>query len=140
MNWKRLILAILASFVTMFVLDFVFHGILLKNLYQQSAALWRPMDQMMRLNWLMWLLYLVVSCVMTLIYSKGYELGKSGLGQGFRFGILFGLLMATSMSFGSYFMMPMPKRLALYWLVGGMIIYTIIGMVIGLIYKPESVS
>ena len=137
MNWKKFLLAGVAAFGTLFIFEFAIHNVLLKDLYQQTATLWRPMPEMMRLMWLMWILYFVISFGMTFIYTKGYEPAKSGLGQGFRFGISVGLLLASSMSIGSYFSIPVPAEIAVYWFFGGMAMYAAVGTVIGLIYKPN---
>ncbi len=132
---KHCLIASIAAFVTLFVLEFVLHGICLKDLYHEYAALWRPEADMQKLMWMMWIGYLIFSPVFVYIYSKGYEEGKSGLGQGLRFGLAIGLLMAPMSALGWYAVLPIPAILSAYWLVGGLAEFIIVGAVVGLIWK-----
>ena len=45
---KKLLLTILAVFITWVVMDMVIHGLLLGKSYMATADLWRPMDDMKR--------------------------------------------------------------------------------------------
>lgn len=134
---KRCAMTAVAVFVTMAVLEFLVHGVLLKEAYQATASVWRPMEEMHGMMWLMWVIYLVNALVLPYIYVKGYEAGKSPIGQGLRFGLEIGVLLSTGMSLGTYFMIPVPVSLAATWFVAGMIEYAVVGVVIGALYKPE---
>ncbi|MBI3897817.1 MAG: hypothetical protein HY308_05895 [Gammaproteobacteria bacterium] len=134
-NMKRWLLAALGAFVMYVVLQTVLHGMLLSDLYQQTASVWRSETEMQRLMWVLWLSYLIASLAFAFIYTKGYEPGKSGLGQGLRFGFLMGLFIASLQSLGHYFSLPVPCELVIYWFVGGLVITTITGGVVGLIYR-----
>jgi hypothetical protein len=48
MNTKRLLISIISCFVFVFVYEFVFHGILLKSMYQATIEAWRPESEMMQ--------------------------------------------------------------------------------------------
>lgn len=135
MNTKRWLFATLAGFVVYAVLQMVLHGMLLGDLYKQTASVWRPEAQMHSLMWLLWLSYLIAAAMLAFIYAKGYEPGKSSLGQGVRFGVYAGILIATLMSLGSYFSLPVPGVLALYWFIGWLIITVAVGAAIGVIYR-----
>lgn len=135
MNKKRWVVAALAAFAVYFVLEMVLHGILLGDLYRETATVWRSEPQMRSLMWTLWLVYAVQAAVLAFIYTKGYEPGKSGIKQGMRFGIALGLLLATMKSLGSYFSLPIPALLASYWFVGELIITTVAGVAIGAIYR-----
>jgi hypothetical protein len=100
MNTKRLVLATLGAFVVYFVLEMVLHGMLLAGIYAQTVSTWRPEAQMHSLMWLLWVMYLVKAFVLTLIYQQGYDPGKGGVGQGLRFGVYLGVLLATLQSIG----------------------------------------
>ena len=134
---KRCAMTAIAVFVTMAVLEFLIHGVLLKEAYLATASVWRPMEEMHGMMWLMWVIYLVNALVLPYIYVKGYEAGKSPIGQGLRFGLAIGVLLSTGMSLGTYFMIPVPVSLAATWFVAGMIEYAVVGVVIGGLYKPE---
>jgi hypothetical protein len=43
---KKTILAIVLIFISWMVIDFFLHGIILSHLYESTAQLWRPSDQM----------------------------------------------------------------------------------------------
>ena len=136
MNQKKCWLSVIAVVGVLFVTDFVIHGILLKGAYEATASLWRPMEVMHSMMWTMWVIYIVNGMVLPYIYSKGFEAGKSPVGQGLRFGLVIGLLMATGMSLGTYFMIAIPVSLAVSWFVGGMVQYALVGLALGAIYKP----
>ena len=127
-----------AAFGILFASDFLIHGLMMKGAYEATASLWRPMGEMQGLMWTMWALYLVDALVLPYMYSKGYETGKSPVGQGLRFGLVIGLLLSTGMSLGTYFMIPLPLSMALTWFIAGMIQFTVVGIAIALIHQPKA--
>ena len=135
MNTKRWLLASVAVFVTMFVLEFIIHGVLLQGEYQRTASLWRPMADMQRLMWIMWLGYLVFAAFFAFIYTKGYEKGKPGLGQGFRFGVFVGAMLSVLHGFGWYVILPIPLALSFYWFVAVLVESIAMGIAAGLVYR-----
>jgi len=90
------------------------------------------MKQMM---WLFWISYLIFAPVFALIYVKGYEAGKGGVGQGLRFGAYMGLLTGVAMTLGWYVVLPIPAALAVYWAIAGFVEMVAAGVVVGLIYR-----
>ncbi|MFP5348942.1 MAG: hypothetical protein ACLGHO_03780 [Gammaproteobacteria bacterium] len=136
MNIKRWFMASAAAFVALGVLEFVINGILLSDLYKQTATVWRPEADIMRMMWLMWLSYAIAAPVFAFVYTKGYEVGKGGIGQGMRFGFYLGVFLAASISLGFYAVLPIPGILAVYWFIGGVAEYIVVGAVVGAIYKP----
>lgn len=132
---KRCIIASLAVIAASFVLDFILHGVLLADIYKETADLWRPEAEMKKLTWLMWVGYLVFAPLFVKIYSKGYEEGKSGLGQGLKYGLLLGLLFTVPTNLVWYAVLPISATLTAYWLVGGLIQIIILGAIVGLIWK-----
>jgi hypothetical protein len=46
MNTKRFIIASGFVFLFVFVYEWIFHGVILKEIYQQTANLWRPESDM----------------------------------------------------------------------------------------------
>lgn len=136
MNTKRWLLASVAAFIVIFALEFVINGILLSDLYKQTASVWRPEPEIMRMMWLMWLSYAIAAPVFAFVYTKGYEAAKGGVGQGVRYGLYMGLFLAASIGLGSYAVLPIPGILAVYWFIGGVFEYMVAGAVVGAIYKP----
>lgn len=135
MNTKSWLYASFAAFVVMAVIEFVVNGVLLADLYKQTASLWRPEAEMKQMMWLFWIAYLVFAPVFTLIYIKGYEKKKDGIGQGLRFGFFIGLLTAIPMNLIWYSVLPIPASLAVQWGIAGMVEMMAMGMAVGLIYK-----
>jgi hypothetical protein len=134
---KKLWIAFVAVFVVMSVLSFVIHGVLLTSTYslEEVAKIMRPETEMMGMMWIYYVVYLISSFVITLIFSKGYE-GK-GIAEGMRYGLYIGLLLATPMAYASYAMYPMPYSLSLQWFIYGMIEYVIIGIVLSMVYGKK---
>src|SRR5881396_1985607 len=135
MNTKRWLLASVAVFVAIVVLEFLIHGVLLSGLYKQTASVWRPEAEMQQMMWIFWAGYLVFAPFFALIYVKGYEKGKPGLGQGIRCGLYVGAMLSVMQSFGWYAILPIPFVLAFYWFVAILVEYIAAGAAAGLVYR-----
>lgn len=135
MNNKRWIQASVAVFVGLFVLEFIVNGILLRDIYQKHASVWRNEPDMQGMMWLMWLGYAIFAAFFTFIYTKGYEPKKPGVEQGLRFGLYVGLAFAPLHSLTWYVVLPIPGALAFYWFLAGMVEFIALGAIAGLIYK-----
>ncbi|OGW67930.1 MAG: hypothetical protein A3H49_04335 [Nitrospirae bacterium RIFCSPLOWO2_02_FULL_62_14] len=138
MNTKRLALASLAVFVVFFVVDGVVNNVLLTDLYKQTASVWRPDSEIQGNMWLMWLGTLILAPLFTLIYTKGYEANKPGLGQGVRYGLIVGVLLSAPQCLVWYAVLPIPSVLAFWWFATGMVESIAAGAAVGLIYRPVS--
>ena len=138
MNMKRFALASLAAFVLVAVVDLVINGVLLTDLYKQTASVWRPDSEIQSNMWLMWLGTLIFAPVFVLIYTKGYEANKPGLGQGVRYGLIVGVLLSAPQCLGWYAVLPIPAVLAFWWFATGMVESVAAGAAAGLIYRPVS--
>src|SRR5438876_10969111 len=102
MNTKRWLLASVAVFVAIGVLEFLIHGVLLSDLYKQTASVWRPEAEMRQKMWIFWVGYQVFAAFFALIYVTGYEKGNPGLGQGVRYGLYVGAMLSVMVGFGCY--------------------------------------
>jgi hypothetical protein len=96
--FKRAFFAVVAVSIVWSIVDFVIHGIILGNAYQETATLWRPMEQM-------------------------------------KHGVLFGVAVGVPMGYGTYAVMPLPPRMALFWLLGSLMKATVGGALVGFIVK-----
>lgn len=134
MNTKQWLLASVAVLVVFMVLEFVVHGMLLQGIYQQTASVWRPQAEMQSMMWIFWASYLVFAPFFALIYAKGYEKGKPGLGQGFRFGLYVGAMLSVMHGFGWYVILPIPLALSFYWFVATLVEFIAAGVAAGLVY------
>ena len=124
-------------FIALFALNYLIHGVLLKGMYHQTASVWRPEADIKHLMWHMWLGYLIFAPIFVCIYSKGYEEGKGRIGQGFRYGFWMGSLLSVMQGLILYTILPIPCKLAVYWILSGIAKYTCLGTVLGLAYKKE---
>jgi hypothetical protein len=136
MNFKKVCVAALAVFAAYFAMEFLVHGVWLKEIYRQTASLWRPEEEMKKLFLLMTLGQFLFAKFFTVIFSKGYETGKNGLGQGLRFGFWVGLMLAPMTSLVWYAILPIPAILAVYWLAAGFVEMVVLGLVAGAVYRP----
>ncbi len=131
-NCKSLALAIVAVFIFNGLTNYVIHELLMKGAYEASAALWRPAAEMQDYCWWMVAGQAIIAIFFTTLFAKGYE--GTGIGEGFRFGILIGLFCAGS-SFISYAVMPLPCAIACNWAIMGLVQSVGAGIVAALVYK-----
>lgn len=136
MNTRRWLWASVAVFVVLTISDFIVHGVLLADLYRETASVWRAPADSQRLMWIFSIGYLVFAPLFTLVYTKGYEPGKAGLGQGFRFGLYLGGMLSVLASYGWYVVLPIPLVIACYWFAAIIVQFVLAGVAVGLIYRP----
>jgi hypothetical protein len=68
-------------------------------------------------------------------YAKGYE-GGSSTAEGLRFGVLVGIFVVCTFVGPNYVTLNIGKKLALELAASALVQWTIVCVVIGLIYKP----
>jgi hypothetical protein len=124
-----------AVFFVILIMEFVIHGVLLSGIYQETASVWRSQAEMQEIMWIMWVGYLVFAPFFALVYAKGYEKGKPGLGQGIRCGLYVGGMLSVMHSFGWYVILPIPLALSFYWFVAILTEFIAMGATVGLIYR-----
>jgi len=137
MDLKRWLLATVGAFAVILLGDLAIHRVWLGDFYRAHAQWWRPAADMGAMRGLMFVSEALLAALLTFIYMKGYEPGKGSVGQGFRFGVLMGLLLAVPCSLMTLVVYPYPVALVLSWLVGTLGEVTLAGMMIGYIYKPS---
>lgn len=131
-NKKSLIITMIAVFVFIVLAEWVIHGVLLKGIYQETASLWRTDEQMKSMCIWMFVGYFLLAKYFTFIYARGCEEG--GVAEGFRFGILAGLLLSSG-GFMWYAVLPISMALLWYWVAATMFEAIVAGMIVGAIYK-----
>ncbi len=135
MNTKRWLLASVGVFFVIAVMESFIHGVLLSDMYRATASVWRAKPEMQQMMWIFWAGYLVFAPFFALIYVKGYEKGKPGLGQGIRCGLYVGAMLSVMQSFGWYAILPIPFVLAFYWFVAILVEFIAAGAAAGLVYR-----
>ena len=133
MNIKKWLIASVAVFVVYSVAMFLIHSVLLTKAYQDTADLWRSMEDMQARMWIMYVGNLIFSFLFVIIFALGYE-GK-GVVEGFRFGVLFGAIYTIPGSLGNYAVSPIDFKLTLSWIIYGLLQVTLCGIVAALIYR-----
>lgn len=118
---KKIMIASVVVFVLFLIMDYVLHGILLRDLYAVTEHLWRPSGSAQKLVWIVLAVDAAIAFLLAWLFAKGWETGKPWLGQGLRFGLAVGLLFSLPMGFSMYAMMPVPFGLALGWFIGALI-------------------
>lgn len=135
-NIPRFLAAAAAGFVFIFGFEFLVHGKLLNDLYDQTGHLWRaPEDTIM--PWMMGTQFLT-SFIVAYIYALGYaskdeassKCCKCGVGFGLKIGALIAVLGAAP-----YAWMPIPMALALSWAAAGLVKGLGLGVISSLLYK-----
>jgi hypothetical protein len=137
MNVKRFVLACLAVFVFVFLFSWVFHGVLLKNTYAQTASMWRTESEMSQhFGWLVFgqLIQAIAFC---LIYTRS-ESHKRSVAFGAGYGIAVGILKGGG-SLIIHAVQPLPMSLIGAWIVGDIIQVAIAGAILGAIYPGDAV-
>ena len=136
MNYGRLVLAAVVAMVVDLAYGFVVFGMALGNVFASApAGVFRPMEEtMMRLPALIGgdLLGMLAAAA---IYAKGYE-GKGGIAEGVRFGLLVGIFSAGYFNIANSATINYGLKLAAVMSVAGIVEWLVVGVTIGLLYKP----
>ena len=137
MNYLRIAIAAIAATIVDAVYGFVVWGQVLSAEFGRYPAIYRPgADQTAYLP-LMFVGILIGMFFAAWIYAKGYE-GGSGLVEGLRFGAVMGLLIGSYVAGVNYGIMRIGKRMALTYGVGWFGEWLLVGLAIGLVYKPAA--
>ena len=124
---KQALLSGLAILIAWTVLDVLMHRLLLQPMYEESASLWRPFDQMN-----VALIYVVTfTLIATFVATYWLLVRPKSLGAGVRLGAFVGLALGISAGFGTYIHMPIPVALAWGWLIGGWLKGIAAGVIVG---------
>ena len=134
MNVGRLALAAVVATVVDMAYGFVVYGLLLASQFAQYPGVYRPADDTSHMPYLALgiLIAMAAACV---IYAKGYE-GRSGLEEGLRFGVVLGVFIVGYTAIVNYAVLNIGRRLALSMAAAGFVEWIVVGVVIGLVYKP----
>lgn len=140
---KWLISAILV-FIILFAGGYLINHIWLMPIYENTASLWRPVEEMQNELPLLLLYYAALALVISALFCKikkakmaacAAEPTECKIGGKYcpiKFGICFGAIIGLLMgiqSAGSYIWLPIPGELAIKWFIG----QTVQGLVIGLV-------
>ena len=137
MNHKRGFVAFLVAFVFIFFFGFVWHGMLMKPSYLETASLWRATDDFNRHFPLLILGHAVMAFALTGLYVS--KVGVNSVGTGFGYGIVIGIF-AVGVELIRFATQPLTSKILCLWIIGDLLQLGIAGGLIGAIYKPRSVT
>jgi hypothetical protein len=138
MNVNRWVLASVVVTLVVAILEMIIHGFMLQQTYQATASVWRPESEMQKLGPLMWLGYAVFAPFFVWIYAHGIDAKEDALGQGIRFGLMFGIGLSAMSSLVWYAVLPIPQNLAFSWFLAGVAVYTAAGVAAALTYQAPA--
>jgi hypothetical protein len=134
-NYPRLLLAALAALVVFFAWGFLTEGWLLRKDFATSAALYRREDLQKRYMPFGLASVLVALLAAVALYA-GWCGGTSGAIKGLVFGLLMGVFVACVHPISNLLTMNMDIKLGLEIVASNAIGWVLVGLVIGLVYKP----
>ena len=134
MNLKKYMIATLVVYVVYSALAFFIHNIILEAEYEPMVGtVLRTVSDFGLRAPLLYLGNLVFALAFCAIYTFGYEPGKSWIGQGVRYGLLMGTLLAP-VAITEYVVYPVAGSLALKWVVFGYFQALACGLVMAALY------
>ena len=139
MNYSRLALAALGGMVASFAFGFLVL-LLVPALFEEGhkyAAVFRPQEEMMTVMPIGIAATFIAILVAAIIFAMIHK-GGSGVKQGALFGVLMGTFVVFAFVLHNYVNLNIGLKLALGQAVAYFLQWTIIGIVIGLIYKPRA--
>ncbi len=137
MNYSSLGLAALGGTVASFAFGFLVFW-LLPGLIKEGhkyPAVFRPKEEMMKVMPVGFVATFISILVVAIIFAMMHQ-GGSGTTQGARFGVLIGIFVVCGFVLHNYVNLNIGLKLALMQAAAYFVQWTIIGIVIGLIYKP----
>ena len=137
MNYSRLGLAALGGMVASFAFGFLVLWLVpaLINEGHKYPAVFRPKEEMMTVMPIGLVATFISILVVAIIFAMIHQ-GGSGPTAGARFGVLIGIFVVCASVLHNYVNLNIGLKLALGQAAAYFVQWTIIGIVIGLIYKP----
>jgi hypothetical protein len=135
-KWNKLVLAGIAAAVVRYLINSGF-GYYFMGLYDLSSGLWRAMPTP---SWTVNVIIatVIISFLATFVYAMvNTSLGKKSetTKKGLKYGILLWLVRDITGSVMTYVFMPVSLTLIGIWLLSGLIISLVNGLVVAKIYK-----
>ena len=137
-NYARMAVSAIAATVVFFAYGFLVHGWLIaKDYIPYPEGVYRGGESAGGFMLFGMAGLFVAIVVFSTIYAKGYQHGH-GVGEGARLGLLFGVFMAGAFVAVNYATIHISGKLALELAGSELIEWTLVGVVVGLIYRPAA--
>jgi len=147
----KMLIAIVVLTIFQFAFEWLVYGVWLMPIYKDTAALWRPMNEMGMCPWCI-IRLLTLSVLFSALFCKckksmepcdtatPSECNIGGkhcpIKRSLCFGITLGLLIGV-MNASTYLWMPIPGELAIKWLVAGVVEGIFIGAILSCLCKAK---
>jgi len=137
MNLSRIALAALGGFVAYFVIGFAAFGLApsLKNEFLKYPNIYRSPEAMKSVMPPGMAAMFVAMVVLAILYAMLYK-GGPGLAEGARFGALIGIFADCAFVLHNYVNLNIGLKLTMQQAVAYFVEWLVVGIVIGMIYRP----
>ena len=137
MNYTRIALSALGGFVAYFVVGGILFGVLpsLKNEFLKYPNVYRTQEGIKSPMPVGMAAMFVAIAALAVIYAMVYQ-GGSGLAEGARYGALIGIFSIGSFVVHNYVNLNIGGKLTLQQSIAYFVEWLVVGIVIGLIYRP----
>jgi len=136
MNYLRVFLSALAAFVAYFAIGgLAFTAPWMKNEFMKYPAVYRSQEGIKSVMPIGMLAMFIAMLALAVIYAMLVRSG-SGLADGARFGVLIGLFSVCSFVIHNYVNLNIGLTLTIQQACAYFIEWLVVGIVIGLVYKP----
>src|SRR5208282_6090481 len=137
MSYSSLGLAALGGTVAYFAFGFLVLWLVpaLINEARKYPAVFRPKEEMMTVMPIGLVASFIAILVAAILFAMIHP-GGSGAAEGARFGVLLGIFVVCGFVLHNYVNLNIGAKLALMQAVAYFVQWTVVGIVIGLIYKP----
>lgn len=137
MNYGRAAVAALVGTLVYYMIGFFTEGWLFRGAFAPYAAVYRSSDTVMRYMPLGMIFSFLGVFVVALIYARLCS-GRNGVFEGARLGVLIGIFVVFIFVGTNYVVLNIGGKLALDMAIGALLQWILVGIVIGLIYRPVS--
>jgi hypothetical protein len=138
MNYARIILAAVAATIVFFIYGFLVHGLLIaKDYIPYPEGVYRAGEAAQSRMPIGLTGIFIAILIFATIYARSYQPGR-GLAPGARLGLLFGTFMAGAFAAVNYATINITGKLALEIALSEPIEWTLVGLVVALLYKPAA--
>jgi hypothetical protein len=130
MEAKKIVLAIVVTYIIMWLAGFLIHAVWLGPTYEalrNQGVSFRPQQAFMHKIWLIWAGDLLYTILFVWIYTRGRE-AKPWVGQGIRYGIFMTLFTVVPPAINDYVVYPLPHTLDVKWMIGGLVALIAMGL------------
>jgi hypothetical protein len=137
MNVSRIALASIAAFFAYFAVGGLVFGLApwMRNEFLKYPTVYRPQDGIKSTMPIGMAFMFLAIVVLSVLYAMAYQ-GGSGIAEGARFGALIGVFAIGSFVVHNYVNLQIGMRLTVQQGIAYFVEWVIVGVVIGLIYRP----